>query len=275
MKNILIVDDQPENLQTIVDYFEESSLPYEIMTALNGIDALDLIEKTVPDLIITDWEMPEMDGIEFIKQLRAKSQTVDIPVIMCTGAMITSEHLQIALKAGATDYIRKPIDPIELIARSRSILRINDLQNEIIERKNQELAENSIYLVQSNKFHENLVKDLQNMNKQIKKGEDPEILIHSIINELGTQLKEESWKRFDIYFQRVHKEFQKNLLNKFPDLTAGDLRLCIFLRMGMSTKDIAVTLSQTVGTVKVNRFRLREKLNLKTEENLTVFLSKF
>ena len=275
IKNILIVDDQPEHLQSIADFFAESKLPYKIRKAPSANIALNLIKIKIPDLIITDWEMPEMDGIEFVKQLRVNCQTANIPIIMCTGAMTTSEHLEISMKAGATDYIRKPVDPIELIARTRSILKINDLQKEIIEQKNRELAENSIYLVQSNKFHEKMVKDLQNLNKKFKKGEDPGEFVNTIINDLDTQLKEESWKRFDIYFQRVHKEFQKNLLNKFPNLTVGELRLCIFLRMGMNSKDISAAISQTVGTVKVSRFRLREKLNMQKEENLTVFLSRF
>jgi DNA-binding response OmpR family regulator len=275
MKNILIVDDQPENLQTIAEYFAESNLPYEIMKAPDGLTALKVIENDPPDIIITDWEMPVMDGIEFIKQLRVKSQSVNIPVIMCTGAMTTSEHLQMALKAGATDYIRKPVDPIELIARTRSILRITELQKEIIEQKNRELAENSMNLVQNNQYFEKLVKNLQSLDNQIKEGQETDKLLKSMITDLNTQITEESWKRFNIYFQRVYKGFQKDLIKKFPNISASELRLCTFLRMGMNTKDIAAALSQSIGTVKVNRFKLREKFNLKKKESLTIFLTGF
>ncbi len=275
MKNILIVDDQPENLQAISEFFAENNLPYNIIKSLNGYDALKLTEKKVPDLIITDWEMPGMDGIEFIKQLRTKSQTVNVPIIMCTGVMITSDHLQTALQAGATDYIRKPVDPIELLARTSSILKITELQKDIIEQKNKELADNSIYLIQNNKFHEKLVKDIQDLNKSIKDGQETDNLIHTIMQELDTQLKEESWNRFDIYFQRVHQGFQKNLLSSFPNLSASELRLCIFLRMGMNTKDLSVALSMTDGSIRVSRSRLREKFNLQREENLTAFLLRY
>jgi len=126
IRNILIVDDQPENLQTIADIFIKSQLHYEIIQAPNGKIALKIIEKIVPDLIIADWEMPEMDGIEFIKQLKQNKNTVDIPVIMCTGVMTSSKNLQTALRAGAVDYIRKPIDEIELIARTRANLHLAD-----------------------------------------------------------------------------------------------------------------------------------------------------
>jgi len=68
--------------------------------------------------------MPEMDGIEFIKQLKQSTITADIPVIMCTGVMTSSENLNTALNAGAVDYIRKPIDEIELIARTKANLHL-------------------------------------------------------------------------------------------------------------------------------------------------------
>lgn len=139
-QNILIVDDQPDNLQTIIDFFVESGSLYNIMKAPNGSAALKVIEKVIPDLIITDWEMPEMDGIEFTKQLRKQSSTKDIPVIICTGAMTTPENLQTALDAGATDYIRKPVDKIELLARTNSALLLAKSYQDIIE-KNKELKE--------------------------------------------------------------------------------------------------------------------------------------
>jgi DNA-binding response OmpR family regulator len=282
MKNILIVDDQPENLQTIVDYFEESSLPYEINIASSGSVALTLIDKIVPDLIITDWEMPEMDGIEFIKQLRVKRQTVNVPVIMCTGAMITSEHLKTALKAGATDYIRKPVDPVELIARTSSILKINDFQKEIVnhqqarlEQKNRELTENSLFMVQNNEFQIKLIQELQSVIDNVDNNELIIKTLSQITNSLELKIKEDSWSRFEIYFDRVHSGFRKNLLKEFPDLSSTDLRLCAFLRMGMNTKDIAASIFQSAEGIKVKRSRLRKKMNLDRNDELTVFLSRF
>lgn len=140
MKKILIVDDQPENIVVITDIFEKDNLPYELINAPNGSIALKIIEKTIPDLIIADWEMPVMDGIEFIEKLKLNEITKDIPVIMCTGVMTTSENLCTALNAGAVDYIRKPIDRIELIARTRANLYLADNLNHI-KQMNQSLIE--------------------------------------------------------------------------------------------------------------------------------------
>ena len=122
--NILIVDDEPENLQIISDFFYECKLPYNITIAPEGSIALKIIEKKRPDLIITDWEMPGMSGIDFIKKLKDNNNTASIPVIMCTGIMTSSENLDTALNAGAVDFIRKPIDKIELIARTKAALKL-------------------------------------------------------------------------------------------------------------------------------------------------------
>lgn len=134
-KTILIVDDQPEDLQAISDFFKESEYSYEIIKAPSAKIALKLIEKKIPHLVITDWEMPVMDGIEFIKQLKTNIDTAHIPVIMCTGLMTSSENLRTALEVGASDYIRKPVDEIELLARTNSMLKFLESQQKIKEQK--------------------------------------------------------------------------------------------------------------------------------------------
>ena len=130
---ILIVDDQPDNLDAIVRFIEEDHSPYELLQALSAEIALSIAKKEIPDLIITDWEMPEMDGIDLIKALKSYKETKDIPVIMCTGVMLDSSDLKTALDAGAIDYIRKPIDKVELLARINSVLRLANSFKEIKE----------------------------------------------------------------------------------------------------------------------------------------------
>ena len=115
--SILLIDDSDLILMALTEYIKESELSLNILTANNGDDACEIAANKLPDLIITDWEMPEMDGIETIKALKADEVTKDIPVIMCTGRMTKSDNLNTALQAGAVDFIRKPVDKIELIAR--------------------------------------------------------------------------------------------------------------------------------------------------------------
>ncbi|WP_299457539.1 hybrid sensor histidine kinase/response regulator [uncultured Microscilla sp.] len=144
---ILVADDQPGNLDTIIRYLEESSGIYNILNATNGKIACKVAEKKQPDLIIMDWEMPVMSGIEAIRYLKAQDVTTDIPIIMATGVMLSPAHLKVALDAGAIDYIRKPIERTELLARVNSILKLADSykmikeQNENIQSTNKRLLE--------------------------------------------------------------------------------------------------------------------------------------
>lgn len=133
---ILIVDDDIDNLNVIIRHVEEDQEPYELLQALSGEAAFEIAMNEIPDLIIADWEMPVMNGIELIKKLKEDDRTSNIPVIMCTGAMLTSEDLRMALQAGAVDYIRKPIDKIELLARIQATLRLSASYKEIQELNN-------------------------------------------------------------------------------------------------------------------------------------------
>lgn len=123
---ILVVDDQKDNLITIVGLIEEAKEPWEVYQANSGELAILIAKKQQPDLIIMDWEMPVMSGIEATKILRKDEETKDIPVIICTGIMTSSKHLEIAFEAGAVDFIRKPIDLIELHSRMQSMLLLSD-----------------------------------------------------------------------------------------------------------------------------------------------------
>ena len=141
---ILIVDDQKDNLETIVKFIEEDNQPYEILQALNVDLALKISKSELPDIIITDWEMPEKDGIDFIRELKKIPELSEIPVIMCTGVMLTSFDLKTALDAGAVDYIRKPIDKVELLARINSVLRLAKSYNQI---KELDIAKDRIFSI--------------------------------------------------------------------------------------------------------------------------------
>ncbi len=133
MHKILVVDDNVEYADRIIDFLNETDIPFTFFQALNGKIACAIAEKKLPDLIITDWDMPEMDGIMLIKHLKSTESTKDIPIIMCTGVMTKTENLKTALDAGAIDYIRKPIEKLELIARVHSMLKLSDSMKKIKE----------------------------------------------------------------------------------------------------------------------------------------------
>ncbi len=128
--NILIVDDHPDIIDSITNYLNGQNNNYKFLQAINGRMACEVTEKRMPDLIIMDWEMPLMNGYEALLEIKNNPKTCHIPIIMATGRS-SSEDLDKALNAGAADYIRKPIEKQELLARVRTCLSISMYIKEI------------------------------------------------------------------------------------------------------------------------------------------------
>jgi CheY-like chemotaxis protein len=130
-KVILVADDEPLTFKLIEEFFQDANLPYYILQAPNGTIAYDIAVSKNPDLIITDWLMPELNGLDLIKHLKADPKTKDIPVIMITGAIFQRDEHNKILAAGAVDCIRKPFDDMELISRVKTALTLHDALKEI------------------------------------------------------------------------------------------------------------------------------------------------
>jgi two-component system sensor histidine kinase/response regulator len=134
---IIIADDNPENLRVMMDILKKTDLRCNLIAAPNGKILVDIALQKIPDLIITDWEMPVMNGLEAIEVLKNNAFTAHIPIIMCTGIMTTSNDLKTAMDAGAVDYVRKPIEAMELVARVQSMLRLSASYIKIKEQKDE------------------------------------------------------------------------------------------------------------------------------------------
>ncbi len=118
VQKILLVDDEPSITENLSAFLSRSG--YAVGCAANGIAALGEIEKTNPDLVILDVLMPEMDGRTVLRTLRSRGDYR--PVLLLTQVGEAGERA-IALEEGADDYLNKPFDPLELLARVRAILR--------------------------------------------------------------------------------------------------------------------------------------------------------
>jgi len=120
-KKLLAVDDEPTILLILEHIFGES---YDVVQKTNGRQALDWMQEgNIPDIIIADVNMPEMDGYEFITHVRASGFFRNIPLIMLSGNENTQDKIK-ALQQGADDYLVKPFNPEELKARINNIFRI-------------------------------------------------------------------------------------------------------------------------------------------------------
>ena len=130
MKKILVVDDLPENVFMLQDRLEHEG--YEVLTAYNGKTAIEKAITILPDLILLDVIMPEMSGLIVLEKLKEYSSTSNIPVILVT-AKSGAEDIKEGLEAGAFDYIKKPFNRIELLARVNSALKLSDAHKLLIE----------------------------------------------------------------------------------------------------------------------------------------------
>jgi len=117
---ILIADDEPNQLELI--RFNLTKENFDVISASDGEEALCLSEEIFPDLIILDWMMPKMSGIDVCRKLRSKSVSRDIPIIILSARGEEGDRT-LGLEIGADDYVTKPFSPMELLARIKAILR--------------------------------------------------------------------------------------------------------------------------------------------------------
>lgn len=120
---ILVVDDQPMNVKLLERKLAREGM--EVFTAFNGVDAITTVRRELPDLILLDVMMPDMDGIEVCHRLKERAETRNIPVIFITARTSKEGKLE-GLDAGGADYITKPIDLDETLARVNTQLRIQE-----------------------------------------------------------------------------------------------------------------------------------------------------
>lgn len=396
---IILVDDEPINLKLYQKMLHGNNC--EIISASNGKQCLDLVVKHKPDLIILDWNMPEMDGIETLKALKGKDNSKDIPVIMISGVMTSSEDLASAMHHGAMDFIRKPFDRIELNARVDNILLLiesmrslkkqtENLENknlfinslfeslpqpvmycnvdgtllmcnhnysrlfqlnpdeligksiyrflsgevathvekdvelmrnkeplvyesssyagnntflisknfvvdkhqtllgiinvltditilktandDIVNKKQSELITRSLNLVHLKEQNKNILEDINDIIPHTdKEGQERirQILVNNKLN-----ISENLWDELGTKFENVFNSFYKTLLFRYPDLTSNERKLCVLIRAGLSSKDIAMLTFQNAHSVDVARYRIRKKLKLSSNENFADFLLK-
>lgn len=129
---VLVVEDEPAIQELISFNLKKSGLAP--ICADNAEQAMIMVNNVLPDLVLLDWMLPNLSGVEFARQLRRNSRTQAIPIIMLT-AKIELEDKITGLEAGADDYITKPFSPRELIARIKAVLRrrVPEISDEIIE----------------------------------------------------------------------------------------------------------------------------------------------
>ena len=185
---ILIVDDVQQNIQVVGTMLRE--VGYSIMPATSGAAALQRVQKKLPDLILLDLMMPEMDGLEVCRRLKADPAAQHIPIIFLTASNEMS-HLVHGFQCGAVDYVTKPFNPPELLARVRTHLELKH-SRDVIVRYGQELRRLND---EKNEFMGIAAHDLRNPLGEIKGFselvvDEAQALKHSELEDWGHRIRD-------------------------------------------------------------------------------------
>ncbi len=190
MPIILAIDDRQDNLFSLSALLKSLIPECKIVTALSGAEGIEKAKTALPDIILLDINMPEMDGFEVCQVLKSKFETKHIPVVMLTAVKTSTAHRVKALEIGADAFLSKPVDETELVAQVNAMLRIKkaedylrnekDLLEEMVEQRVNDLviANEQLLLEISEREHAQLTlnKSEERFKKMIEKSPLPMII---------------------------------------------------------------------------------------------------
>jgi len=211
---VLVVEDEP-SIQELISYnLKKSGLTP--ISALNAEQAATMVNNVLPDLVLLDWMLPNLSGIEFARQLRRNTRTQSIPIIMLTAKTDLDDKV-VGLEAGADDYITKPFSPRELVARIKAVLRrrVPEISDEIIEAGGLKIdpTKHRIYAYHGNASSESI---------EVKLGPTEFRLLHFLMAHkervyTRAQLLDRIWgdhvfiedRTVDVHIRRLRRELEK------------------------------------------------------------------
>lgn len=160
----------------------------------------------------------------------------------------------------------------KLLFRQQEILNLRHLEEleQELDGKNRELTSKMMFLNQKNEMISRLIRRLQEIRDNSDNSSEE---IISIVNELRTDSPQSNWKEFETQFVQVHPGFYQRLFEKHPELTSYEQRICAFLRMNLNTKEISSITGRSAKSIEVTRSRIRTKLRLSRNENLSSYLA--
>ena len=164
----------------------------------------------------------------------------------------------------------------ETLEAEKEIIRLrNEKLREQMVMKDKELANSTLDMIHKNKLLTKIKNDLKKISSPTM-DEESKNNIHSLSKKINKELDtEKQWEVFETHFENVHEAFLKRLKIRYPDLSPRELKLCAYLRMNISSKEIAVLMNISTRGVEISRYRLRKKFALNRNDNLTDFILSF
>src|SRR2546422_7190528 len=244
--SVLVVDDDQRNVRLMESILRSSG--YQVLKAYNGEDALQVVENDSPDLLLLDVMMPKMSGFELCQRLKGRYQTRLLPIILVTALNALEDKVQ-ALEFGADDFLSKPINKVELLAKVRSVLRVKGLQDEL-ELKRAEIEATNQELIRMQGFKESMmqmvVHDLKNPlasimgNVQLIQMQSVDLTPPTRLKELlqRTQESARQLMRMILNILQIGKlEERKMTLKLEPVVVHGMVQENVDEMMGLSARD--------------------------------------
>ncbi len=268
--NILIVDDIPSNIRLMVSILDEHG--YSVSYAQSGKHAIELCKKVFFDLILLDVMMPGMDGFEVCEVLKSIELTREIPVIFLT-ARTDQDSILKGFEIGGVDYVTKPFSEKELLVRIRTHLDLKQTRDALeseLDFKKKIMTENALFITRRTELGNTIIEDLRKINKATHNEYSDNI--QAAISRLKNLIQGQEWKEFEVRFEEEHGRFREKLIALHPDLTPNEVKLCTFLRLDMSSKEISEITQQSVRALETARSRMRKKLGLERSDNLVLHL---
>ncbi|RMF61601.1 MAG: hybrid sensor histidine kinase/response regulator, partial [Calditrichaeota bacterium] len=166
---------------------------YEVLTAMTGRDALTILAKELPDIILLDVMLPDIDGFQICERIKKDSRTFHIPIIMIT-ALKELRHKIRGLEAGADDFISKPFDSVELLTRVKSLLRLKFYHDELVQR-NKELETQKRMLQREDQLKKELTNLIVHDMKSPLFVIQGNLQMMNMLKESGQEINEEKYTR--------------------------------------------------------------------------------
>jgi DNA-binding CsgD family transcriptional regulator len=168
----------------------------------------------------------------------------------------------------------------EMIVKKHEIKELKNQQLQYnLRHKSQELANSTMNLIRKNEILLEIMKEISGVHNDVKSRLDTRLIL-SRLSKMERDIKQniesdDNWKRFEENFDLAYENFLKRLGETYPELTVSDKKLCAYLKMDLSTKDIAPLLNMSIRSIETNRYRLRKKLGMERNDNLSLFLQRF
>ena len=263
LTSLLVAYNELSDIENAYQYLEQISILKDSINKYNQLKELDLLEMKYK--FEEERKQQKLEKALLANRHYRKELTY---LIIILGAGLIISTLLFLYIVQRNRVRRKSLE-------QKTTLLEKDALSKDLEIKNKELTTGVMYSIQKNKVLSSLTEELVEIEKTAIKEETREA-INKISKKIRSSLNANAWEEFEIRFHQVHKEFYEKLATKHPKLTPNEKRLCAFLRLDMSSKEISRITGQSLSALQMARIRLRRKLNISNKDiNLITFLSQY